>query len=87
MLFGFFALFPLLQVVTESPRCMHAGNLLTTDPGGPYNFSMLNTQTTEVRGVSFLVAGIVQFPLCAGIVQFPLFAEPVCRSATCSDCL
>lgn len=27
-----------------------AGNLLTTDPGGPYNFSMLNTQTTEVRG-------------------------------------
>lgn len=29
---------------------MHAGNLLTTDPGGPYNFSLLNTQTTEVRG-------------------------------------
>ena len=29
---------------------MNAGNLLTTDPGGPYNFSLLNTQTTEVRG-------------------------------------
>lgn len=27
-----------------------AGNLRTTDPGGPYNFSLLNTQTTEVRG-------------------------------------
>ncbi len=32
---------------------LFAGNLLTTDPGGPYNFSMLNTQTTEVRGRYF----------------------------------
>ena len=29
---------------------LSVGNLLTTDPGGPYNFSLLNTQTTEVRG-------------------------------------
>ena len=36
---------------------MHAGNLLTTDPGGPYNFSMLNTQTTEVRGTKLLLVG------------------------------
>ena len=32
--------------------CLLVGNLLTTDPGGPYNFSLLNTQTTEVRGIS-----------------------------------
>lgn len=26
-----------------------SGNLLTSDPAGPYNYSLLNTQTTEVR--------------------------------------
>ena len=46
------AWFLLLQALPASPTCMRAGNLLTSDPGGPYNFSLLNTQTTEVRGMS-----------------------------------
>lgn len=39
----------LAQPFAPGQGVLPSGNLLTTDPGGPYNFSLLNTQTTEVR--------------------------------------
>ena len=30
---------------------LHAGNLRTSDSGGPYNFTLLPVQVNEVKGV------------------------------------
>lgn len=46
---------PVLRLITERFIVDNAGNLRTSDFGGPYNLSLLNVQEAEVKSKSVII--------------------------------